>query len=203
VIGDIECRSRYESNGAVLTTTVRSGQKYGFYKSRQCHFHVPGKLLAQTVAIYPCVGTNLPIFGSEYLEIGQKSFAAVDFHPSAGPLTDFGHLVEVFPPRPTLTSRHYDLDLWFGPLLWLERGEEELIERFESEYEARLREYYRLLNRNLHLRTGIPPGHEGFNQYMAANDPARGIIAAYFGRSFSDEYLRRVLFSQKNSSVVS
>ena len=196
--GEIKCRSEYRGKGASLITTVRTGEKYGFYKSRECVLTVPGKVFAQTVAIYPSVGVNLPIFASEYLQIGQNSFGAVDFQPSGTGETDYGSLLEQFPARTVQSSRHYDLDTWFSPVLWLEKGDIGVRGAFEREYLARLGAYYALLNSNLMIGGAEPDSHRAFNGYMAQHDPARGILKAYFGAEFTNDYLRLVLFGQES-----
>ena len=196
--GEVKCRSEYRGRGASLVTTVRTGEKYGFYKSRECILTVPGKVFAQTVAIYPSVGENLPIFASEYLRIGQNSFGAVDFHPPGTEKTDYGGLLGQFPARSVQSSRHYDLDTWFSPVLWIERGDMGVRRAFEREYLARLGAYYSLLNTNLMFGGAGPDNHEAFNGYMAEHDPARGILKAYFGAEFANDYLRLVLFGQKS-----
>ena len=200
--GEVKCRSEYRSKGASLVTTVRTGEKYGFYKSRECILTVPGKVFAQTVAIYPSVGVNLPIFASEYLQIGQNSFGGVDFHPSGTENTNYGDLLEQFPARTVQFSRHYNLDTWFSPVLWLKKGGMEVRGAFEGEYLARLGAYYALLNANLMIGGAGPDNHGAFNGYMAEHDPARGILKAYFGAEFADDYLRLVLFGQENACGV-
>lgn len=200
--GEVKCRSAYSQKGASLVTTVRIGEKYGFYKSRECVLTVPGKVFSKTVAIYPSVGQNLPIFASEYLRIGQNSFGAVDFHPSCTEKTDYGGLLEQFPPRTVQSSRHYDLDTWFSPVLWLKRGGVEVRRAFEVEYLNRLGAYYALLNTNLMAGGAGPHTHEAFNGYMADHDPARGILKAYFGPEFANDYLRLVLFGQESVCAV-
>lgn len=191
---EVKCRSRYVSGLATLTTTVLTAPGLGIYKQRRCELLVPGKILAETVAIYPSVGLSLPIFGSEWLEIGPKCFGAVDFHPSSRSGTDFSALSGLFAPRTLANSRHYDLDEWFGPYLWVERGDRGA---FDREYGARERAYRGLLNQNLLIPTPGPGHFDDFNRYMALHDPARGILRSYFGAAFADDYLERVLFSPR------
>lgn len=195
--GEVKCRSLHISNGATLVTTVLIGEKYGFYKARECRLSVPGKISAKTVVIYPCVGVNLPIFASEYLQIGKNLFGGVDFHPSGGDFTNYGPLLQQFPARTVQSSRHYDLDTWFGPVLWLKRGGFEVEGEFRAQYACRLSAYYSLLNDNLGVKGSNLDSHRLFNRYMAEHDPARGILKAYFGSEFADDYLRRVLFGQE------
>lgn len=193
---EVVCRSEHAEGLATIKTMVARGEKYGFYRGRVCIFEVKGKFLAETVIIYPSVGQNLPIFGSEYLEVKGKSFAAVDFHPVGGNLAPFEGDLAHFAPRDTIKSKHYDLNQYFSPKLWLKRGREGVRAIFEQEYSNRVMAYYALLNNNLHLVEGERADHGPFNAYMANHDPARGILKSYFGPGFADDYIRTVLFAE-------
>ena len=117
-------------------------------------------------------------------------------------LTDFSYFEGRFPPRTVTSSRHYDLNTWFGPYLWLERGGADLRTVFDQEYGAREREYLNLLRDNLDNPGPHPSVFDPLNTHLALNDPARGILRAYFGPDFADDYLRNVLFSTSHSCRV-
>jgi hypothetical protein len=36
-----------------------------------------------------------------------------------------------------------------------------------------------------------------YNEHMAANDPAFGVLKSYFGKEFAKEYIHNFLFSNK------
>lgn len=194
---EVVCRAEHVSGPARVQTTVLRGEKYGFFKARECVFRVEGRFYAETVMVYPSVGVNLPIFGSEYLEIGKKYFAAVDFHPASGGELPDHPALEQFPVRSVEFSRHYDLLRYFSSRLWLKRSTEPLYDEFKAEFEARIEAYYSLLNDNLGVPGPPPSAYGEFNRYMADHDPAHGILKAYFGGEFADDYLRRVLFSEE------
>jgi phycoerythrobilin:ferredoxin oxidoreductase len=168
-------------------------QAYESEKSlrRECILHVPGKFTAQTMVIFPFYGVNTPVFGCEYIEIPSKSFGAVDFHPQAGDLTLIKPYLGPDLPPNRLKSKHYDLEKYFSPWLWLRKGEKSVYSEFYSVCNTTFSLYSDMLEKVSPLKT-LPP--TDYCNYMATHDPARGILKAYFGSEFADDYIEHFLF---------
>jgi hypothetical protein len=187
---------RYGAGAELLNgpTTLRSELfQAEFSLGRQCTLHVPGKFLAQTLVIFPAIGVNTPILGLEYIEMPGRCFGAVDFHPQGGDFSmAYGHLADC-PDREIEKSKHYDLDKYFSPKLWLRKSADSLYDEFANVSEDRIQRYHTML-------AGISPvparSPTGYCRYMAEYDPARGILKAYFGRDFADDYISSFLFPE-------
>lgn len=178
--------------------TVRSrwfsAQGRGIHLARECVLTVPGKFFAETLLVYPQTTGNFPIFGSEYIRMARGSFGAVDFHPvqvgnNAIP-ADFDH----YPPRTVAKSPHYDLDRHFSPVLWHKKAPEDFYGEFAEVAEGRLRRYLAVLDQYEADVTTDTGQFTPFDTYMAVHDPARGILKAYFGENFANDYIQRFLF---------
>jgi len=151
---------------------------------------VPGKFFAETMLVYPCNGVNFPVFGSEYIEMRGRYFGAVDFHPVFG---ETGHIEEYFsdfPDRIVEKSAHYDLDTYFSRKLWHKRSDKPFYDEFVGVCETRLSRFMGILP---HLPPN-DPDYVDLDAYMAENDPAHGILKAYFGPEFADDYVKKFLF---------
>ncbi len=162
----------------------------GVHYARSCVLTVPGKFFAETMLVYPCNGVNFPVFGSEYIEMRGRYFGAVDFHPVSGETIHIDTYFSDFPDRKVQKSAHYDLDTYFSRKLWHKRSDEPFYEEFVSVCEARLGLFMEILP-NLPPHT---PSYTTFDAYMAENDPAHGILRAYFGPEFADDYVKGFLF---------
>lgn len=162
----------------------------GVHYARSCVLTVPGKFFAETMLVYPCKGVNFPVFGSEYIEMKGKCFGAVDFHPVSSETVHIDAYFSDFPDRIVEKSAHYDLDTYFSRKLWHKRSDKPFYDEFVRVCEARLGRYTSIL-------PDLPanePDYVDFDAYMAENDPAHGILRAYFGPEFADGYVRGFLF---------
>lgn len=162
----------------------------GIYYTRSCILTVPGKFFAETMLVYPCNGLNFPVFGSEYIEMRDRCFGAVDFHPISGETDFIDVYFSDFPDREVQKSAHYDLDTYFSGKLWHKRDKIDFYDEFVDVCESRLARFMEILP-NLPSHT---PDYDSFDTYMAENDPAHGILKAYFGPEFADDYVRGFLF---------
>lgn len=175
-----------------------------FRKARLCEFKVDKKFKAETLVIYPVWGSDAPIFGCEYLQIGQhKFFGAIDFHPllQTKPYLDkyintyLGH----FSDRKVDSSKAYNLDEFFSKKMWLKKDSIDLYDEFINRSSGYLWIYKDLLSDceitqqltslDLQIR---------YDEYMRERDPARGILKAYFSEEFSENYINNFLFSTPN-----
>ena len=180
--------SKRVAGAATLVSQVYEGEKS---LRRECILHVPGKFTAQTMVIFPFYGVNTPVFGCEYIEMPGKSFGAVDFHPQAGDLTLIKPYLGPDLPRDRLKSKHYNLEQYFSPWLWLKKGEKSVYSDFYSACNTTLSLYYDMLE-GISTLKALPPAD--YCKYMATHDPARGILKAYFGAEFADDYIEHFLF---------
>lgn len=183
------------ANGPVtLRSRSFSDPSRGILLSRECVLDVPGKFFAETLLVYPQTDEIFPIFGSEYIGMGRGCFGAVDFHPVQAENNHIPRHFDHFPPRTVARSPHYDLDRHFSPVLWHHKSPDDFYGEFADVASTRLRHYLGV------LPPGTPPEpgrFSPFDTYMALNDPARGILKAYFGAEFADEYISRFLFPHK------
>jgi hypothetical protein len=162
----------------------------GIHYARSCVLTVPGKFFAETMLVYPCNGVNFPVFGSEYIEMRGRYFGAVDFHPVSGETDYIDAYFSDFPDRMVQKSAHYDLDTYFSRKLWHKRADEPFYEEFVEVCEARLGRFTGVLP----SLEPFGPDYTTFDAYMAENDPAHGILRAYFGPEFADDYVKGFLF---------
>jgi hypothetical protein len=171
--------------------------------ARLCILTVPGRFLAETLVIFPGIGVNSPIFGSEYIEMPRKTFGVVDFHPQGGDLQHIRTFLALEPDREVQESVHYDLDGYFSGKLWLKRDSESVYPEFTDVFKRRLGIYTELLGS---LAPVPAPPPLGYCHYMAQHDPARGILKAYFGEAFAHDYISGFLFPENpcdSSRVIS
>lgn len=179
---------RVQKGPATIYSELYKGD---FSLGRQCIVDVPGKFLAQTLVIFPAIGVNTPILGLEYIEMPGKCFGAADFHPQGGDFSlSYNYLADC-PDREIEKSKHYDLDEYFSPKLWLKKSSTRLYETFAEVSMDRVQRYHSMLTQIDRVPAREPTG---YSQYMAEYDPARGILKAYFGRNFADDYISRFLF---------
>lgn len=191
-----------------LKTTQRSGSTQivsrvwdgeGIRRARLCQLSVPDKFYAETLVIYPDEMTDAPIFGCEYLRIGgKKYFGAIDFHPLSQAEEYLREYIDNylgdFPDTSAEVSKFYDLDCYFSKKFWFEKRGYDFYNYFYSSVEEYLIRYRDLLckAKPTHSVIGL---HKKYDLHMGENDPAHGILKAYFSKEFADFYIREFLFN--------
>lgn len=188
------------SNNAILKSL--SWVSENTRRGRLCNLDIPGKFFAETLVIYPRSNSELPIFGTEYLRIGDhKFFGAVDFHPLSqepGYLERYiGRYLGDFPRRQIENSKFYDLSQFFSEKFWIEKSGEDFYPEYLEVVEAYMRQY-ELMLRNDRSDVDMLKSHIEYDQHMSQNDPAHGILKAYFSESFADFYIQDFLFNLTN-----
>lgn len=183
-----------ENPPATLRSRWFSAPERGIHLARECVLDVSGRFFAETVLVYPQTDEIFPIFGSEYIRMAKGSFGAVDFHPAQVENNEIPGDFDDFPPRTVSKSPHYDLDRHFSPILWHKKHPDDFYEEFEDVAEARLRRYLTVLEQYKSDEPADSANFTLFDTYMAVHDPAHGILKAYFGSEFANDYLRRFLF---------
>ncbi len=184
------------SKGVTLSSWVWEGPKVR--RARLCKLDIPGKFFAETMVIYPDFEYDAPILGTEYLRISDKKyFGAIDFHPLSQKeeyLTKYvNEYLYDFPNRSVEESKFYDLSTFFSPKFWIKKDAED----FYSEYidwADRYLSRYRACLDEMESGSDVSALHRAYDTHMAANDPAHGILKAYFSQAFADTYTKQFLF---------
>lgn len=144
--------------------------------------------------VYPQTTEIFPVFGSEYIKMGRGCFGAIDFHPTQTVDNQVPDDFRDFPLRTVSKSPHYDLNRHFSPVLWHKKSPDDFYGEFADVAESRLRRYLDVLDQ-YRVNTPLNPANfTAFDTYMAVHDPAYGILKAYFGPEFANDYIRRFLF---------
>lgn len=182
------------------TATIKSYTWTGetIRRARACELDIPGKFTAETLVIYPSWETDTPIFGTEYITIADKKyFGAIDFHPLSQEesylKTQIDEYLYDFPPRNAEDSKFYDLSKYFSSKFWIRKSDKD----FRSEYVDWVDRYmgrYRMALMDGTLGSNNMDAHAAYDSHMAANDPAHGILKAYFSQEFADFYVNKFLF---------
>lgn len=164
---------------------------------RLCELHVLDKFYAESLVIYPDSCYKTPIFGTEYLKIGDKKyFGAIDFHPVSDS-EDYLYFLETFANRKVTDSCFYDLNQFFSPKLWLHKRQVDFYNEYQIMVKCFLHQYRKCLLSSERVTQSVQKNHMMYNEHMAANDPAFGVLKSYFGKEFAKEYIHNFLFSNK------
>ena len=162
---------------------------------RLCELNVENKFQAETLVIYPDYCYDTPIFGTEYLKIGNKKyFGAIDFHPVN---ENENHLlyIEMFPNTKTNESKFYDLNQYFSNKLWIRKDNECFYNEYQIMLKCYLHQYKKCLFNSNIKKESFQDKHYNFNRYMSSNDPAFGILKSYFNKDFTEKYIQEFLFN--------
>ena len=183
------------SNGATLSSWLFETKHC--QKIRICELKIKQKFYAESLVIYPQNNLQLPIFGSEFLNISNKRyFGAIDFHPTKNSDISYLKYLEYFPDTKIDKLNHYDLTKFFSKKLWIKKDKNNFYDEYEIWIKCYLHQYKKILknsNYNINYNTEINCYKE-YNQYMSDNDPAFGILRSYFDRIFAEKYIRQFLF---------
>jgi 15,16-dihydrobiliverdin:ferredoxin oxidoreductase len=164
---------------------------------RLCELRVSNKFYAESLVIYPDLYYKTPIFGTEYLKIGDKKyFGAIDFHPVSESI-EYLKFLEAFPDKKVTDSCFYNLDQFFSPKLWLHKRQVNFYNEYQIMVKCFLYQYQKCLLSSEKVTQSHQHNHMQYNKHMAANDPAFGILKSYFGKDFAEEYIHNFLFSNK------
>jgi 15,16-dihydrobiliverdin:ferredoxin oxidoreductase len=160
-----------------------------------CELNVENKFQAETLVIYPDYCYDTPIFGTEYLKIGNKKyFGAIDFHP-VNENENYFPYIEMFPDAKTNTSKFYNLNQYFSNKLWIRKGNECFYNEYQIMLKCYLHQYKKCLFNSNIKKESFQDEHNNFNRYMSSNDPAFGILKSYFSKDFTEKYIQEFLFT--------
>jgi hypothetical protein len=197
-LGDLEV-----SGNAQIKSTAWEGES--IRRARLCQLSVPEKFSAETLVIYPSTSSDSPVFGCEYLRIGgKKFFGGVDFHPLCQSKPYLQRYIERYlgdlPETSIQNSKFYDLRTYFSKRFWMRKDRSD----FYGDFLDRTKDFlvrYRLLLSESDGLLFVPSALESQRNYdlhMGLNDPAQGILKAYFSESFAELYIRQFLFDLIN-----
>jgi len=171
----------------------------GCRRIRICELDIKGKFSAETMVIYPNYCYETPIFGTEYLRIGNKKFfGATDFHPVRDDAEYeqqyvLNYLSE-FPDRDKENSKFYDLTKYFSKKFWTSKRDTDFYEEYITTTQRYL-EQYKICLTETQEGPIDEQFHIDYDVHMAANDPAHGILKSYYSEQFASDYIRTFLFN--------
>jgi len=170
---------------------------------RLCDLEIKDKFTAITLVIYPEFQYETPIFGTEYLRISNKKFfGASDFHPVKGDDEyEKKYILEYlwdYPDRDKENSKFYDLSKYFSRKFWIKKTDVDFYEEYLDINENLLQRYKECLRESVQMDTSRQ-FHVDYDEHMAANDPAHGILKSYYSQTFADDYIKTFLFDLNNS----
>lgn len=178
---------------ATLRSSAYSGGK--FRRARVCTLVVPGKFTAETLVIYPKSEYDFPIFGTEYISIGNKKhFGAIDFHPISEDVDYADLYLSDFPDTDAESSKFYDLSKFFSKKFWLKKKETTFYNEYLNEVQKFLVAYRSCSSEAEICSVDSLESQRAYDIHMAENDPARGILKAYFSSDFAETYIHKFLF---------
>lgn len=188
-------KSAYKQGDSILLSNQWEGGEVR--KARLCWLNIPGKFFAETLVIYPQCAYDYPIFGCEYLNIGgKKFFGAVDFHPISKTKNYSDEFLSIFPDTLKDSSKFYDLKEYFSNKFWIKTQK---IPFYNEEYLPTITSYLQSYSTCLKSQLSHPGdftlAQDNYDIHMAKNDPARGILKAYFSENFAENYINNFLFT--------
>lgn len=189
--------SEWMNNKNVISKIYQSED---FYKIRLSYINVKDKFLAESLVIYPNTNYESPIFGTEYMNIGNKTyFGAIDFHPLHRQYeyekNYIEEYLEFFPNKKITESKYYDLNTFFSNHLWVKKEKKDLINEYQILLKCYLCQYLKCIRNSYPITHDNQLEHLKYNQHMGENDPVAGILKSYFGKEFSQKYIKEFLFT--------
>lgn len=184
-----------QNEAATIVSRVWKGDR--LRRARLCDLNVPGKFTAETLVIYPNEEYDFPIFGCEYLRIGEKKFfGGIDFHPIS---TNRDYAKDYLADLPNTTKTHskfYDLSEFFSSKFWIEKRDADFYDEYLHLANHYLNAYKLCVKEAKPIATTSLFSQKRYDFHMAANDPARGILKAYFSANFAEQYIHKFLFDK-------
>jgi len=161
---------------------------------------------------FPTTDRQQPLLGIDLLHFGVRDrlVAVMDFQPLRQDLSYLerymGELKVLQQRFPTLATgeemRHYQANRYFSPWLLFARGSvEELGESLEEAFELLLQAYWTLHDAeqpDASQQAQVEALQRSYACYSAEKDPAHGLFASYFGKSWADRFLHEFLFPESH-----
>ncbi len=182
----------------------------GFRRWRVTRLDAGDNLQVLNSVAYPDYNNEQPLMGVDLLWFGKTSklVAILDFQPLVQDqdyfdlyLDGLKSLRNRFPVFGyTETMRSFDPHQYFSPwLLFCRGGVDEANYLVADTFPAFLNCYWSLTESSSFRSSKIQPGEVkrlqiAYDQYSAERDPAHGLFTSYFGREWSDRFLKEFLF---------
>ena len=159
---------------------------------------------------FPETDRQQPLLGIDLLQFGlrNKLVAVMDFQPLS---QDPDYLERYMGGLKTLQQRFpafargeemrsYDANRYFSPWLLFARGPAtDLKESLQSAFELLLTAYWALHDAEQpdpHQQEEVEALQRDYARYSVQKDPAHGLFASYFGKSWADRFLHEFLFPE-------
>ena len=166
---------------------------------------------------YPNEKNDMPIMGIDLLwfEKKQKLVAILDFQPLVQDKEYFDRyyhglksLKQCFNEfNSDMQSNIYDPSKYFSPwVLFCKGGKFEAENILPNVFSSFLKYYWVNLNLSKANKNHITPKkvrllHMEYDKYSAEKDPAHGLFSGFFGKEWSDKYLKKFLFPLKLENI--
>lgn len=191
-----------------------------FRRWRVTRLDAGDRLQVLNTVAYPEYKADLPILGVDLLWFGKKEklVAILDFQPLIQDQEYFDryfeglkYLKEYFRDFNSDTNMNlYDPNKYFSPwVLFCKGGINEATNLLPSVFTAFIKSYWKNFNLSKGNYKKIGPIqvkriHIDYDKYSAEKDPAHGLFSGFFGKEWSDKYMKEFLFplsSEKCNSL--
>tara|TARA_Y100001968_G_C19446706_1_gene765784 strand:- start:4291 stop:4989 length:699 start_codon:yes stop_codon:yes gene_type:complete len=182
----------------------------GFRRWRVTRLDAGSRLQVLNSVAYPTFNKDQPIMGMDLLWFGikKKLVAVLDFQPLIQNelyfdkyYKDLQALKETFPEFNNQTKMNsYDPDKYFSPsVLFCKGGIKEAEYSLPIVFKSFLEFYWELDNKISNNICDLNPEEIkklqiNYDKYSAERDPAHGLFASFFGKKWSDHFLKEFLF---------
>jgi len=201
-----------ENSSADGNTSIKSWlwNVPGFRRWRVTRMEAGSNLQVLNSVAYPDISNDQPLMGIDLLWFGKSSklVAILDFQPLIQDDEYFDRhfdglkaLQTRFPQFNNAQKMHaFDPHQYFSPWLLFYRGSLTNVEIvFPSLFNSFLETYwllYKVSTQNISIlnERQVEKLHLEYNKYSAERDPAHGLFASYFGKSWSNRFLNQFLF---------
>lgn len=182
----------------------------GIRRLRATRLDAGNALQVFNAVAFPETDRQQPLLGIDLLQFGlnDKLVAVMDFQPLRQD-PDYldrymGSLKALQQRFPAFAAgeemRHYEANRYFSPWLLFARGSAtELQESLQNAFELLLRAYWALHaaeQPDPHQQAEVEALQRDYSCYSAEKDPAHGLFASYFGKSWADCFLHEFLFPE-------
>ena len=166
-------------------------------KIRLCELNLKGKFVAESLVMYPDITLVNPIFGTEFVNAGDKRFfGTIDFHPLRNDYVYNQQYIKEYlgdqPDRTKNKSNIYDLNKFFSKKLWIKSDTTNFYDEYLAKIELYINRYTKMMakpRRENSLELQID-----YDKHLAGTDPAYGILKTYYDKDFAEKYINTFLF---------
>jgi|TARA_B100001996_G_scaffold26450_1_gene20380 hypothetical protein len=164
---------------------------------RLTELNLQGKFIAESLVMYPDVTKVNPIFGTEFVNAGDKRFfGTIDFHPLKNEYWYIDKYINEWlgdqPNRTKNKSNIYDLNKFFSKKLWIKSETSDFYEEYLEKLELYLKRYFKMMAKP--HREYSYEEQCAYDKHLAGTDPAYGILKNYYSEEFADKYINTFLF---------